>query len=130
VQPQSQSQPQPLQGRVVIVAGAIAVAGPIAAALQSAGATVALVSQAATARDDVTVHLRADPSQADVWERIAMHVEQHLGPVDAAVADAAAAPATRHALATDLARRRRGDVVVVEPGDDAADVVRKVLGTQ
>jgi hypothetical protein len=119
-----------LPGRVVVVAGAEAILGPIAAALQSAGASVALVATAAVARTDVTVHVRADPADRDVWDRVSMHVEQHLGPVDAAVADATSADAVHAAFAADLRRRGHGDVVIVEPGEDPADVVTKVAGTQ
>ncbi len=119
-----------LAGRVVVVAGDESVVGPIAAALHATGALVALVARATVARDDVTVHLRADPSDDGVWDRVAMHVEQHLGPVDAVVADAAAAEPVRRAFGTDLRRRGHGGVVVVAAGDDASDVVRKVLDTQ
>jgi hypothetical protein len=119
-----------LTGRVVVVAGAEAAVGPVAAALHSAGASVALVALAETARTDVTVHVRADPADADVWARVAMHVEQHLGPVDAAVADSSAEARVRDAFAADLRRRGHGDVVVVRPGDDIADVVTWVAGTQ
>jgi hypothetical protein len=119
-----------LAGRVVVVAGADAVVGPIAAGLQQAGATVALVAAADAARSDVTVHIRTDPSYGPAWERITMHVEQHLGPVDAAVADESAAAAVTVALGADLVRRGHGGIVVVQPGDDPDAVVRKVAGTQ
>lgn len=119
-----------LAGRVVVVAGTEAILGPIAAALQSAGSSVAFVASAQIARTDVTVHFRTDPCDPDVWDRVSMHVEQHLGPVDAVVTDPGTAGAVRAAFAVDLSRRGHGDVVVVEPGDDAADVVTKVVGTQ
>jgi len=119
-----------LTGRVVVVAGAEAVLGPAAAALHDAGASVALVALADAARDDVTVHVRADPADADVWDRVAMHVEQHLGPVDAVVTDASAEAVVRAVFAADLRRRGHGDIVVVRTGDDIADVVTRVAGTQ
>jgi hypothetical protein len=119
-----------LTGRVVVVAGAEATVGPIAAALHDAGAMVALVAAAAVARTDVTVHVRTDPCEDGVWDRVVMHVEQHLGPVDAVVTDSSAAVHVRRAFAADLGRRGHGDVVVVGPHDDANDVVRKVLDTQ
>lgn len=115
---------------MVVVAGAAETVGAVAAALRTAGARVALVALATTARDDVTVHVRADPSDPDVWDRVGMHVEQHLGPVDAVVADASAADVVRAVFATDLRRRGHGDVVVVQPDDDPADVVTTVVGTQ
>lgn len=104
--------------------------GPIAAALHAAGANVALVALADTARTDVTVHVRADPADPDVWDRVSMHVEQHLGPVDAAVTDAAAEEQVRATFAADLRRRGHGGIVVVQPGDDVAAVVTTVAGTQ
>ena len=119
-----------LTGRVVVVAGEATDVGPVAAALQSAGAQVALVAVATRARTDVTVHVRADPADPTVWDRVTMHVEQHLGPVDAAVADPRTAARARDALAADLRRRGHGDIVVVQPGDEPADVVRRVVGTQ
>ena len=119
-----------LTGRVVVVAGVAATVGPIAAALQDTGASVALVALAEVARTDVTVHVRADPSDADVWDRVSMHVEQHLGPVDAVVADASAEPLVRAVFAADLRRRGHGDVVVVHDGDNVGDVVTRVVGTQ
>jgi len=119
-----------LPGRVVVVAGVESTVGPIAAALHAAGAKVALVADAATSRPDITVHFRADPSSAAVWRRVSMHVEQHLGPVDAVVADSTAAANVRTVFADDLRRRGHGDVVVVTPHDDPNDVVTKVAGTQ
>jgi len=119
-----------LAGRVVVVAGTEAILGPIAAALQSAGASVAFVASAQIARTDVTVHFRTDPSDTEVWDRVSMHVEQHLGPVDAVVTDASVAGAVRAAFAADLLRRGHGGVVVVEPDADVADVVKTVAGTQ
>lgn len=118
-----------MAGRVVVVAGAAATIGPIAAALHAAGAKVALIA-ADAARTDVTVHFRADPADGAVWDRVSMHVEQHLGPVDAAVTDATCDDAVRAAFGADLARRGHGGIVVVDPGDDPADVVRQVAGTQ
>jgi len=115
---------------VVVVAGAEAILGPIAAALQSAAAKVALVATATATRTDVAVHVRADPSDADTWGRVTMHVEQHLGPVDAVVTDSAAAATVRAVFAPGLHRRGHGDVVVVDPGDCPGGVVRKVAGTQ
>jgi len=119
-----------LAGRVVVVAGTEAILGPIASALQSAGASVAFVASAQLARTDVAVHFRTDPTDPDVWDRVSMHVEQHLGPVDAVVTDAGTAGTVRAAFAADLLRRGHGDVVVVEPDAVVADAVTKVVGTQ
>jgi hypothetical protein len=119
-----------LTGRVVVVAGDATTVAPSATALQEAGAAVALVAMATTARSDVTVHVRADPYDIDVWDRVSMHVEQHLGPVDAVVTDATSYDVVRAVFATDLRRRGHGDIVIVEPGDDVAVIVTKVAGTQ
>jgi hypothetical protein len=110
--------------RVVVVAGRSLDAA--ASALAGRGATVAFVADTAVRNGDVAVHFRTDPSDAGAWDRIAMHVEQHLGPIDAVVADAAAAPVVEAGLGADLARRGRSGVVVVNDADDA---VSQVLGT-
>ena len=119
-----------LAGRVVIVAGAELTVGPVAAALHGVGAIVALVSDATAMQPDVTVHFRADPSHPETWDRVSMLVEQHLGPVDAVVADVSALANVRAAFAADLRRRGHGDVVLIDAGDDPDDVVRKVARTQ
>src|SRR4051794_26600938 len=63
----------PLQGRVVVVAGHAPGLVALAGALVEKGALVAFVAPSGTAP---TAHaqVRADPLDADVWERVAPHV--------------------------------------------------------
>lgn len=120
----------PLLGRVVVVAGDVTTLGPAAAALHQAGAQVALVATAGSTYDDVTVHFRADPDDPRVWDRVAMHVEQHLGPVDAVVTDDVSAATVRAVLEEDMVRRGHGGVVVVAAGEPLGDVVSRIVDTQ
>ena len=97
----------------------------LAAALVDAGALVAFVAPNASAPTaDAQVH--ADPADRQVWERIAPHVEQRLGPVDGVVTDAVTEPVVEEVFGPDLVRRGHGAVVV---GDDlpAAAVVSALL---
>ena len=123
-----------LVGRVVVVAGDDVRLAEAATAALTAGAKVAVVSR--TLEDaaeqlgrEPTVRFRADPRDPDAWERIAMHVEQHLGPVDGVVTDEASHAVLDGVFGADLARRGRGDVVVVSDGDDAASLVTRLAGT-
>ena len=96
--------------------------------MRTAGAVVALVSPD-HAIDDVALRFRADPTEPEVWDRVAMHVEQHLGPVDGVVTDAGAAAVVTAVFAPDLRRRGHGQVVVVND-DDVASVVSRLTGTR
>jgi hypothetical protein len=74
----------------------------------------------AEAAEAVVFGITADPSSATIWKRIASHIEQRLGPIDAVVA-IATAPARRviaHALLPDMAARQRG--VLIEAGAKVA----------
>ena len=118
----------PLLGRVVVVAGHASGLARLAADLVECGAFVAYVGperSVPVARASV----RADPTDPTVWERIALHVEQHLGPVDGVVTDAVTRPVVVEVFGPDLVRRGHGSVLV---GDDlpVADVVSALLGTQ
>jgi hypothetical protein len=116
----------PLLGRVVVVAGHAPTLASLAAALVDAGALVAFVAPNASAPTaDAQVH--ADPADPQVWERIAPHVEQRLGPVDGVVTDAATRPTVEAVFGPDLLRRGHGAVLV---GDDlpAEAVVSALLG--
>jgi hypothetical protein len=118
-----------LLGRVVVVAGADARLAAVAAAATAAQAQVAVVSTALAPSTDATVRFNADPCDPDAWERIAVHVEQHLGPVDGVVTDDAGRPAVEAVFAVDLARRGRPAVVVVRPDDDVEAVVTRLRDT-
>jgi hypothetical protein len=115
-------------GRVVVVAGHAPGLPRLAADLVQSGAFVAYVGPGepvTTARASI----RADPADPTVWDRIAMHVEQHLGPVDGVVTDATSAATVDAVFGPDLVRRGHGTVLVV--GDDWAvdSVVSALLGT-
>jgi hypothetical protein len=116
-------------GRVVVVAGEDTSLAGVAAAAVEAGASVAVVSR--TLPDDVaaTVRFRADPGDRAAWERVAMHVEQHLGPVDGVVGDRAHADVLAAVFAADLARRGHGAVVTMTGGDEPAAVLTRLRGT-
>src|SRR5207248_10162948 len=61
-----------------------------------------------------------DPTLRDTWDRIAAHVEQRLGPVDAVVADEHCARLLREVFGADFDRRGHGGVVAL---DRTTDVV-------
>lgn len=116
-----------LVGRVVVVAGEEPALRAVADAAHDAGALVAVVSR--TLPDDVSgsVRFRSDPGDPAVWERVAMHVEQHLGPVDGVVTDDKRHDVVNAVFATDLARRGHGTVTVVT--DDLDGVLTHLCGT-
>jgi hypothetical protein len=72
----------------------------------------------AEALDVAVLGMTADPSSAEVWERVAPHIEQRLGPIDIAVAigSAAVRAALGAAVLPDMTTRQRG--VLVEIGAD------------
>ena len=117
---------QPLLGRVVVVAGEEVGLAAAADAAFRAGAQVAVVSTT-LASTACTVRFRADPTDDSVWERVAMHVEQHLGPVDGVVTDGVAQPVVSRVFGPDLDRRGHGDIVVV--AGDPVDVVSRLART-
>src|SRR5947209_2791724 len=78
---------QRLLGRVVVVAGDAPELAEIAALAMNNGAAVAVVSAVLDVGTPASVRFRADARDRDAWERVAMHVEQHLGPVDGVVTD-------------------------------------------
>ena len=119
-----------LAGRVVVVAGERPELASVVAAAAAGGALVAVVSR--TLGDDIQadVRFRADPTDPAVWDRVAMHVEQHLGPVDGVVTDAEAVDAVTATFATDLARRGHGAVVVAGQDEPGERVLSRSLGTR
>jgi hypothetical protein len=118
-----------LLGRVVVVAGDDARLSDVASATLAADARVAVVSRALPAATAATVRFHADPRDPGAWERIAMHVEQHLGPIDGVVSDEASRSAVEKVFTADLRRRGRGAVVVVHRDADVDAIVTRLLGT-
>jgi hypothetical protein len=119
----------PLSGRVVVVAGDAQALCAVAAAAVAAGALVAVVSRSLPDDTAATVRFRADPHDPGIWDRIGMHVEQHLGPVDGVATDAVTRAVVEQVFAADLARRGHGDVVTVSAEDDVPLVVTRLCGT-
>lgn len=121
---------QRLLGRVVVVAGEDATLAAVAAAAADAGASVGVVSR--TLPDDVpaTVRFRADPAAAATWDRVGMHVEQHLGPVDGVATDTIAQATVESVFGPDLVRRGHGDVVVVTPAESVAALLSRMVDTR
>jgi NAD(P)-dependent dehydrogenase (short-subunit alcohol dehydrogenase family) len=116
-----------MQGRVVVVAGHATGLAGLATSLVEAGALVAYVAPT-DALPVAQASVRADPADPSVWERIAPHVEQRLGPVDGVVTDAASAATVQAVFGPDLVRRGHGAVLVVD--DLAVDsVISALLGT-
>jgi hypothetical protein len=119
-----------LAGRVVVVAGERPELSAVIDAAVAAGASVAIVSRTLGADLEGDVRFRADPTDPAVWDRVAMHVEQHLGPVDGVVTDADAASVVLATFDADLARRGHGAVVVAGPDERAEDVLSRSLDTR
>ena len=118
-----------LLGRVVVVAGDDALLANAATAALAAGAKVAVISRALGDATAATVRFNADPRDPGAWERISMHVEQHLGPVDGVVTDEQSRPVVVDVFGADLARRGRAGVLVMQPGDDPRTLVTHLAGT-
>ena len=115
-----------LLGRVVVVAGHAPGLAALSAALVDAGALVAFVGPDASV-PSAQASVRADPRDPAVWERIAPHVEQRLGPVDGVVTDAPTAAIVDAVFGPDFGRRGHGAVIV---GDELSvdAVVSALLG--
>jgi NADP-dependent 3-hydroxy acid dehydrogenase YdfG len=125
----------PLAGHVVVLAGVDAGVGT---ALLERGALLAVVTtdravidelEAAAAAHPATVLLayNADPGDPATWARLAPHIEQRVGPVDAALCTPAALDATTATFADDMRRRGHGAVVVLNPGQDPVATLRSQL---
>jgi NAD(P)-dependent dehydrogenase (short-subunit alcohol dehydrogenase family) len=110
-------------GRVVVVAGDGDRMQRIASILLSADALVAVVS-ASSAVTEAQACFRVDPSDPDVWARIVPHVEQRLGPIDAAVATTNIHRFVCGLLEPDMRRRGHGGVVDVDAAVDVDEAVR------
>jgi NADP-dependent 3-hydroxy acid dehydrogenase YdfG len=115
-----------LTGKAVIVVSESSVVVEVVRALASNGTLLAIVAPdrgvvdravaVAEELDAPVLGMTLDPASPEVWERVAPHIEQRLGPIDIAVV--IATEATRRvviaALVPDMAARRRG--VIVEIG--------------
>jgi hypothetical protein len=118
-----------LHGRVVVVAGNDPVLGDVSRAAMAAGAAVGLVSSALDDSVAATVRFRVDPREPDPWWRIAMHIEQHLGPIDGVVTDASAHGTVFDVFEPDLRRRGRAPVIIAGPNDNPDVVLTALTGT-
>ena len=125
----------PLAGHVVVLAGGPAEHG---AALLRRGVLLAVVTgdTAAIARLEAVaaevptamlLAYRADPADAATWQRLAPHIEQRVGPVDAVVCEPAALDVVQPVFAEDLRRRGHGDVVTLTPEADLLSTVERLL---
>jgi len=115
-----------LTGKAVVVAGDSPALTEVVRGLAANGALLAIVcadrsivaaAVAVAEVLDATVNgMTADPSSAAVWERIAPHIEQRLGPIDVVVAqgDALLRQAVSTALLPDMAARHRGVLVEID----------------
>lgn len=114
-----------LLGCVIVVVGGEPSLRVLLGEAAAAGALVASVSRERTPSAP-GLDFRADPSDFVALQRIAAHVEQRLGPIDAVVCDHAAHPAVLEVFGPDLNRRGHGQVVVVEATDDVAEVLSRL----
>lgn len=125
----------PLAGHVVVLAGTEAAVG---LELMSRGVLLAVVSEersvldeleqaAATQPTAVLLSYRADPCDRAVWERIAAHIEQRVGPVDAVLCVERAAEVVEGVFAEDMRRRGHGAVVPLSPAEDPVEALRRLL---
>jgi NAD(P)-dependent dehydrogenase (short-subunit alcohol dehydrogenase family) len=113
-----------LLGRVVVVAGSHPTFPDLVTSLVDGGAFVAFVS-AAGGGPVAHAGFKADPTDRTVWERVAPHVEQRLGPIDLVVADASTVEVLEHVFRADLVRRGHGDIIRT-----TADATREQLFSQ
>lgn len=116
-----------LLGRVVVVAGSHPTFPDLVAKLVDAGAFVAFVS---TTGGGPVAHagFKTDPADPVVWERVAPHVEQRLGPVDLVVGDAHTGQLLESVFRPDLVRRGHGDVVVAAPDATPDQLLSQLAG--
>ena len=121
----------PLAGHVVVLAGAAARAG---AELLARGVLLAVVTDDRDVIDELeqtaTSHpgamllsYRSDPSDPALWERIAAHIEQRVGPIDAVLCTAELTEVLEATFAEDMRRRGHGTVL---PVSSAADPVQQL----
>lgn len=125
---QGQTAQVDITGRVLVVAGDDPILDDVVRVATDAGGRVAVVS-AALSGDAATVRFRAAADDPAVWERVAMHVEQHLGPIDGVIADGNCLTTVTQVFEADLRRRRHGAVVVADATADPSALVSHAVGT-
>jgi hypothetical protein len=121
-----------LTGKAAIVAGKSPRITEVVRGLAANGTLLAIVSgdrdtvddavAVAESLDVAVLGMTADPSSAAVWERIAPHIEQRLGPIDVVVVlgEQTMRDVVRAAVLPDMTARHRGVLVEV---DDSASVI-------
>lgn len=125
----------PLVGHVVVLAGVDAAAGVI---LLDCGAQLAVVTPdrativdleraAAEISGAVLLAYQADPNDTATWARLAPHIEQRVGPVDAVLCAPGAVEATTATFAEDMQRRGHGAIIALTPGQDPVALLRTHL---
>lgn len=112
-------------GRVIVVAGEGEHIDRAASTLLDADALVAVVSRTSSATT-AAAWFRVDPADPEVWDRVIPHVEQRLGPIDAAVTTSAVHQLVRRLLLPDLERRGHGDVVDVDTAADVDEAISRL----
>lgn len=115
-----------LTGKAVIVAGDSPWIVEVVRGLAANGVLLAIVAddrtivddavRVAEALDTAVVGMTADPASPSVWERVAPHIEQRLGPIDVAVAVGGAAmrEVMSSAVLPDMTARHRGVLIEVD----------------
>jgi NAD(P)-dependent dehydrogenase (short-subunit alcohol dehydrogenase family) len=113
----------PFAGRVIVVAGDSDRIDPITSTLLEAGAIVAVVNRTSSSAA-VQAWFRVDPADPDVWSRVVPHVEQRLGPIDAAVTTTEIHGLVRDLLEPDMRRRGHGGVLDIDAAAHVDEAVR------
>jgi hypothetical protein len=115
-----------LTGKAVIVAGDSAHIVECVRGFAANGALLAIVAadrgivddavRLAEGLDAAVLGMTADPSSPPVWERVAPHIEQRLGPIDVTIAIGRAPlrAVVTAALLPDMTARRRGVMVEID----------------
>jgi NAD(P)-dependent dehydrogenase (short-subunit alcohol dehydrogenase family) len=125
----------PLAGHVVVLAGSAARAG---IELMSRGVLLAAVTDdrdvvdelertAAEHPETMLLSYCTDPTDPAVWQRVAAHIEQRVGPVDAVLCAADDADLLEATFGDDLRRRGHGAVIVLSAGMDPAAALHRHL---
>jgi len=125
----------PLAGHVVVLAGVDSAAG---VALLECGVQVAVVTTDRAAIDDLEraaaerpgamlLAYQAEPDDTATWARLAAHIEQRVGPVDAVLCAPGAVDATTATFAADMRRRGHGAIIALTPGQDPVAALRTQL---
>jgi hypothetical protein len=125
----------PLTGHVVVLAGAAALAG---ASLMERGVLLAVVTDdrdlvdaleraAALHPTSMLLSYCTDPTDAAVWARVAAHIEQRVGPIDAVLCAPDTFEVVEATFAADMRRRGHGAVVCFTAEVDPVDLLREHL---